>query len=134
MSPLVLLDALTKLLNEHGSSEILRERLALLRDQTQALEKENVELKKSVTDLEDRNRNLAAQLKAQARSEEFVERRGVLFKRNPAGGYHEAVYCPICYSTLGTIHPELPYACRKSCGFIFDINRAEMLRILADLS
>jgi len=40
-----LFDYIEKLINEHGSSTILKERLELLREQTSALEKENNALK-----------------------------------------------------------------------------------------
>ena len=53
-----ILDNIQTLINEHGSSTILRERLSLLKDQIVILEKENTDLKNALSDIQieiDRN-------------------------------------------------------------------------------
>jgi uncharacterized protein YlxW (UPF0749 family) len=80
-----LLDLIQKAITEHGSADIMRERLLLIREQADALQKkvadldqENANLKKAVACLE---RDIASK----TASEEFVEHRGALFKRKPSG-------------------------------------------------
>jgi predicted nuclease with TOPRIM domain len=55
MNPITLIE---KLINEHGSSTILKERLELLKDQITALEKENGGLKSENTGLKDKAKHL----------------------------------------------------------------------------
>lgn len=62
---MVLVDLIEKLINEHGSSVILRERLILLKDQFVALENqilvfrnESISLKEKISLLESENQNL----------------------------------------------------------------------------
>lgn len=57
-----MLKMLEKLINEHGSSAILRERLKLFSDQYSALEKENSDLKTKISVLEKCNKKLESQL------------------------------------------------------------------------
>lgn len=50
-----ILDNIQTLINEHGSSTILRERLSLLKDQIVILEKENADLKDALSDIQIEN-------------------------------------------------------------------------------
>ena len=54
-----LLDGLEKLINEHGSATIIKERLQLAADRFAALERENSLLKKTVQDLKEQPRTVA---------------------------------------------------------------------------
>ena len=128
-----LLDAGEKLLTEHASASALRDHLALVRAQSEVLEKENVELKRRVADLEDLSRRLTRELEAKARAEEFIEESGVLLKRNPRGGYHKVPYCPLCKSPLGSIQEEIPYACTQTCGFVSSLNHWDFADLLSSL-
>ena len=98
-----LLSDLEKLINEHGSVAILKERLALLCDQAQLLEKQIETLQVEAAKFQEENTNLRQQLQAKTRAEEFVEHRGALFKRKPEGGYVVAVYCPRCKVSAATV-------------------------------
>jgi len=69
--------AIEKLINEHGSATILRERLALAADQFVTLEKENINLQESLShaitkiqSLESHNANLEKQIANLTPSEE----------------------------------------------------------------
>ncbi len=128
-----LFEALDRLITEHGSSTILRDHLAFIREQAKSLEEEKKELKRRVSELEDLTRKLTSELKAKAGSEDFVEHRGALFKRKPSGGYHHAVYCPRCRQAMGSIHSQIPYACVQACGTISTIRSYELDSILAEL-
>ena len=59
MNPISLIE---KLINEHGSSTILKERLELLKDQISALEKENGALKSENAILKDKAKHLESKL------------------------------------------------------------------------
>lgn len=52
------LDSIEKLINEHGSATILRERIALLNDQHSAIEKQVVTLQQQVTNIQSENESL----------------------------------------------------------------------------
>ena len=126
-----LLEAINKLISEHGSASILRERLEFLGEQAQALEKkvaeleaENAKLKKCVSHLE-------SELATKTWTEEFVEHRGALFKRKPGGGYHLAVYCPTCKKSCSSNHT-LPYDC--SCGWSADFAGWQLQSVINELS
>jgi len=65
-----LLDGFEKLINEHGSAAILKERIALANDQYTALEKKSKESESRVTELESENKTLHLELeKAKAEIE-----------------------------------------------------------------
>ncbi|HNV89130.1 MAG TPA: hypothetical protein PKL53_09230 [Methylotenera sp.] len=53
-----LLDGLEKLINEHGSATILKERIALLNDQHALVEKQAAALKEQITHLQGENERL----------------------------------------------------------------------------
>src|SRR5687767_554652 len=106
---MALTDAIERLITEHGSAAILRERLLFLGEQAKTLEKENVDLKKRVTELEKLTGSLASQLQSKTKEAEFIEHRGAYFKRKPDGSYHRAVYCPICRNPTGSLMDQLPY-------------------------
>jgi predicted Rossmann fold nucleotide-binding protein DprA/Smf involved in DNA uptake len=55
---MIILDQIEKLINEHGSSTILRDHLALFKDQVVLLEKENNNLKSKITILKTKNAEL----------------------------------------------------------------------------
>src|SRR3990167_9915937 len=108
------------LLAEIPTSAVLRERLGLIRDQAQMLENQVAQLHQENAELERRCAEMQSQLEAQAVAEEFVEHHGALFKRKPTGGYHDAVYCPVCHGPMSSLQGMLPYTCR--CGVAVDFN------------
>lgn len=91
-------DAIEKLIAEHGSAAILRERIAQAKEQQASLEKENASLKTE-------NARLVSDLqKAQSEIQRLkpaglVENDGLLWKRTPSG-FDRRPYCPHC-----TDHP-----------------------------
>ncbi len=52
------LDSIEKLINEHGSAAILKERISLLNDQHALIEKQAIGLKEQVANLHSENENL----------------------------------------------------------------------------
>ena len=112
---------------------VLRERVAFAAEQAKALEKKVEQLERENAALKEENRRLKAELAAKTREEQFVEHRGALFKRKPEGGYHLAVYCPLCHNPTSAVVDEIPYACTNKCGWVGTFTRRELQKIMAEL-
>ena len=70
-----LLDGLEKLINEHGSAAILKERIGLAEDKYSSLQRKSEELKTQIADLEMKNSGLELNLKqAQEKIRDLEER------------------------------------------------------------
>lgn len=123
-----------RLITEHGSAAILRERLALIADQAKAQEKQFAELQRRAAELERENMQLKRQLAASSHAAEFVEHRGALFKRKPDGTFHLAVYCPICQKPTGSPHPQIPYSCTEACGWVGSFTSRHLEHYIKELS
>jgi regulator of replication initiation timing len=127
-----LISALTHLLAELPISSVLRERVGLLKDQVESLEKRNRQLEQENTDLQSRLRELEISEADRACSSEFVEHRGALFKRKHDGGYEHAVYCPECHRSAFSMDKFFPYACDK-CQWSADFTGRELDEVLGGL-
>lgn len=116
LNPLSLIE---ELINEHGSSIILRERLSLLKEMLAKVEQERADLVVKVSNIEKENSQLRKQLNEKDVPEEFTEYMGALFKRNSSGNYMPVAYCRRCKEPLWNDEPSIfPYACSKpGCGF-----------------
>ena len=104
-----LLDGFEKLINEHGSSTILKERIALANDKHVALEKENATLKSDNVVLRSENEALRLnndQLQQQNRAlEEKLSHNLSLMFDDITGTYIEEIsqvrYCQVCCDAHG---------------------------------
>lgn len=128
MNPLSLIE---RLINEHGSSTILGERLLLLKDELSKVERERDGLQKKCLNLEKEVSSLREELNKKSVSSDFAEVQGVLFKRDSTGSYTPTAYCPECKRPLWSTEPDIfPYQCStKGCGFA--INISEDLKSIA---
>lgn len=129
INPLSLIE---KLINEHGSSVILKERLLLLKDELAKIEKERTQLAEKCTAIEKENAKLRKQLNEKLIPDEFTEYMGALFKRDMAGSYAPIAYCIRCKEPLWNNEPSVfPYECSKpGCGYTIMIH--EKLTSIAD--
>jgi hypothetical protein len=84
-----ILSEIEKLINEHGSSVVLKEHLALLNTKLGLLREDIEHLQAENANIIKRNAELEEKLFRQEKSEEFVESHGALFKPLPGGGYSE---------------------------------------------
>ena len=117
-------DSIEKLINEHGSAVILKERIALAADQYAALEKkiielqaENERLRLNSEEYQKQIRNLEEKLSHITSKQEWAEEAGALFKKNPDGTYNETPYCPTCKTAMVSPGRHELYRCgKKSCG------------------
>lgn len=118
-----------KLINEHGSNTILKERLELIRDQLSALEARNAELERALTAA----RAEIEQLRVLVPDARFVEYGGVKFKRKPSGGFESTVYCPTCEVGMATIPGvDLPFTCGK-CNALSGFSSKQLSTILGEV-
>jgi hypothetical protein len=117
MSFTELIELIKNSLNDVASVAVTRERLLLFRDLAELKEKENVELKGEVARLAKEVAELRKQIEKLGVRDNFVEKKGVLFKRKPAGGYVETPYCYKCRVPYGQLAPSpvLAFAC-FTCG------------------
>jgi hypothetical protein len=112
------------LINEHGSSSILKERLLLLKDELNKVEKERAELQTKVANLMKETAELRKQLEQKHIPDQFTEYLGALFKRDSSGNYAPLAHCPECKRPLWCDHPQVfPYQCsRPGCGYTIMIH------------
>lgn len=104
--------------------------LALLHGQQTALEQQNIDLKQKFADAENQNRQLQQQLSALTARQQFVERRGALFKRKSPLGYHECVYCPGCLGPMFSLEDIAPCHC-SVCNRTLGITGEQLPSILS---
>lgn len=123
---------LEKLITERGSAAVLDKHLNYVKEQAEALEKQNAELHKENAALKKRVADLETQIAPKATSHEFVECRGALFKRKPGGGYHYAVFCPDCSGPMASLMDELPFSCHK-CRRSVSFTGQELKSVMRDL-
>lgn len=94
---------------------------------------ENAELKQRIAGLEmaltESKRKLSED---QRQRDEFVEHRGALFKRMPGGGFHEAVYCPNCKRSTGSLDRMIPYSC--TCGWLATFEPYKLPNVLKEIA
>jgi hypothetical protein len=128
---LPILGEIERLITEHGSAVILKERNALLHDKLVLLKEEVAKLEKENSDLKAKVAALNQQLSSSAATHEFQEERGALFKRRAGGGYHNAVYCPKCHHSTAPFPPGAEFCC--DCGWFSSFTERELPGIIASL-
>lgn len=143
-----LLDGLEKLINEHGSATILKERIALANDRYSILEEKVAVLQKNNEALGAEKKNLQAGLeqekqkvrrledelsKQNTSSNKFTETRGIKIKNLPSGGYDEFVpYCFHCDSPLSASASMSILECSK-CGYKSSIQKRHFSCVISEI-
>lgn len=120
-------ELIEKLITERGSASIQRVHIDLLKDQATFLVDENNALKARVAELEELNHRLSKELESNLKRDEFVEHRGMLFKRDSKGGFLETVYCPKCHGPMGAGFKNFPFQC-LNCKVIADFKPGDLSR------
>ena len=129
MNPIKLIE---KLINEHGSSSILRDRLLLLKDELSKIEKERADLQVKVGNCVKELAGLRKEVIKKSIPNEFVEYMGALFKRDVSGNYTPLAYCPECKRPLNSIDPDVvPYEC-STPGCEYSVTIHEKLTSIVD--
>jgi hypothetical protein len=125
------LQTLTGILQEVGTASVLRERLLLLQDQLQLVVQENVDLKKENARLKKQHKELAVQLEEYSLPEQFVEHRGVLFRKT-GSGYSESPYCPVCKIPMSSMEQGVPFFCSR-CDHITSLTPLDIPAVMERL-
>jgi len=121
------------ILGEIPTSAVLRERLAFVKEQVQAMEKTIETLQEENSNLKKQVSQLQTELSSKAKADEFVEQDGALFKRNGTKGYHRAVFCIKCKGPMTSL-PHTPFICTASgCGTSVGFTSADLDRIIKSL-
>jgi formylmethanofuran dehydrogenase subunit E len=127
-----LLDLIEKAITEHGSASILKERLALIRDQASALEKQLADCQAKTTELQNENIQLRNQIKSEAIPQDFIKHKGALFRRNDSGGYENSVFCRECKEPMISAQNRLSFVC-LGCNTRVNFTGRELPQILSEL-
>ncbi|EBH3052654.1 hypothetical protein AA800_21200 [Salmonella enterica subsp. enterica serovar Paratyphi B] len=114
------------------SNEVLRERIAFIGEQIDVLQKAHAATEQKLAEAEAKNIELTKQIEAYRAKEQFVEHMGAAFRKNPSGGYVNAVYCPNCHKQVGSGFDDFPYHC-GSCGWTSRFEARETERIMKSL-
>jgi len=106
-----LLTDIGTLISECGSNAVLRERLLLLRDQLENVNKKIIRLEEENANLVKENGRLTGDLKKATAPKDFIEHRGVFFRRLPSGNLEEGIYCPGCKIPMVSFQGMFPFTC-----------------------
>ncbi|MCO7020926.1 MULTISPECIES: hypothetical protein [Vibrio] len=98
------------------TSDVLRERIVFIQEQMEVIQKASEATEKELAELKVKNRELTEQIESYRAKEQFIQHSGAAFRKNPAGGYVEGVYCPNCLKAVGSGFPDFPFHC-ESCGW-----------------
>lgn len=126
------LSEIERLINEHGSATVLRERLALANDQFVLLERKVAQLQQENAQARQRCDELERQLARYLQAEQFEECRGALFKKRPGGGYALAVYCPTCRKSTSAFPEGEQYVCGP-CNWFSAFREVQIAAVMAEL-
>ena len=102
----------------------LKENLFSLKNELTKVKEERANLARKCSDLEKEVSSLRTQVDKKTIPHDFVERLGVLFKRDSTGSYLPVAHCPECRRPLVSIDPSvIPYMCNKpGCGYSITIH------------
>lgn len=115
-----LLEAFDKLITEHGSSAIQKERIVQLREQLERLQHEHERLATEHQRVLSENQRLREELEKKSVPDRYLEHRGVLFRRLQNGTIQDEAYCPACkipMTSLGGILPLRCSNCKREASF-----------------
>ena len=127
-----MLEILEKLINEHGSSTILKERLELINDKYEILENKLANADKENELLKEQLATLKQKLTSQKKELEFIEYKGAKFKRMPSGAFEESPYCLKCDGGMFSLGGSLPFVC-GSCGSTANFKGTQLKSVINEV-
>ena len=128
-----ILDYVNKLISEHGSSEILREHLSLLKSKVDNLVKEKSDLNAKLSESINKINDLEKKLAKLSVSNEFTEKSGILFKRDSTGRYEDLGFCPRCHFSMVEFEGNHHSYC-SSCNFESGLSKSDISQIVKQLN
>ncbi|ELB6473047.1 hypothetical protein RH437_004469 [Salmonella enterica] len=114
------------------SNDVLRERITFINEQLEVIQKANEATEKELTEVKEKNIKLGKEIAAYREKEEFIQHRGAAFRKNPAGGYISAVYCPNCFVQVGPGSSGLLFFCKK-CGWLSVFKGSDFRHVIESL-
>lgn len=127
-----LFELVRELINEHGSSTVLRERLLLLQDKAAKVEEELRDCKARLAEALEEQAQHGARPKEPASPAEYVEYRGAAFKRKFGGGYDDCPVCPRCFHGMASVAGLHNYRC-VPCDHRADFTGTRLPQILREM-
>lgn len=127
-----LLDLIEKVINEHSSAGVMRERLDLIREQVESLEKKMATLQQENAALKQRVVELQRDAASHSAGDDFIKHRGAFFKRKLGGGYCSSVFCRSCHEPMFSLEGEAPFHC-ASCNVMVDFTRRDLPSVMREL-
>lgn len=125
-------DAIDKLITEHGSATILKERITQLREEFERLQDKYDRLEAEHQKVVDENQRLRKQLEQTTIPDEYTEHRGVLFRRLPNGKLQDEAYCPDCKIPMTSEMGIAPMRCSK-CHRTANFTGKQIHRVISEL-
>ncbi|KFC95742.1 Uncharacterised protein [Leminorella grimontii] len=114
------------------SNEVLRERIAFIYEQMDVVLKSYESAQKELSETKEKLVELEKQIAAYREKDEFVQHMGAAFRKNPAGGYILAAYCPNCLKQVGSSFDDFPFYC-PTCGWSSSFNGYDLSHIMKSL-
>lgn len=127
------IDLLNKLITEHGSAIILKERLVQLREEFESLQKKYDGLEAEHQKVLEENEHLRRQLEQKTIPDEYTEHRGVLFRRLPNGKIQDEAYCTKCKIPMTSFGNMLPFTCSE-CNRSASFTGKDIHEVISELS
>lgn len=127
-----LLNMFNKLITEHGSASIQKERVQLFQEQVELIDKENVSLRAENDSLKKQVKSLKSRIEEQKNHDDYINFKGVYFKRLPSGKFDEIPYCPKCKSGMYGLESFFPFTC-GSCDIMSGFTQGEYEGIMEEL-
>lgn len=121
------------LLGEIPTNAVLRNKVASLEGQLDAITKEKVKADEKLTEALAKIAEMEGQLRAQAgaATKDMEEESGAKFKRRPGGGYYETVFCPRCLISVAARGPYGDFEC--TCGWQADFRKHQLAVVMKRL-
>lgn len=121
------------MLTSVGVSDVLRERLELLKEQVQTLQREAEQSKAAYETLLNEHAELQKKHAEAVVPEDFVKHCNVLFRRLGDGRYDEtSVFCPRCKLAMLSDHRVFAFRC-ANCKYAVDWGRPRLPSVIESL-
>ena len=128
-----ILDALERLVNEHGSATLYKAALDESRFRISTLIDEIKDLKQENADLKDALRAYKQEAITHPPRSEMIDYRGAKFRRTDKGIDRLTIYCGVCGRPASS-SDGMPFACVPSCGWVWDYSRHELEKVVKNLN
>ena len=121
-----------KLITEHGSAAILRERIVALKETMEQLVQDNDHLREELNREKEKCDELQRQLDENSVPEDFTEHRGVLFRRMENDEFQDEAYCPNCKIPMVSAHDLMNFRC-SDCKRLANFTGMDLPKIMKEL-